>query len=141
MDAKIARVQSAQAMEQIARLIACLGAIAGCQCSSESSAPPVSEAYRQDITPPVPEAYRQDIARLCDVVARSGADQLPAGERTLTVATWLAQHLETQDAHDYLIRIQPLTGEPKAAALETEARRVGLASCALAAEWRTDPGH
>ncbi len=153
MDAKIARVQSARAMEQIAHLIACLGAIAGCQCSSGSSVPPVSETYRQDITPPVPEAsrqditppvpeaYREDIARLCDVVARSGADQLPAGERTLTVATWLAQHLETQDAHDYLIRIQPLTGEPKAAALETEARRVGLASCALAAEWRTDPGH
>jgi len=116
-------------MKQIARLLACLGVIAGCQRSPGSSAPPMSEAYRQDIT------------RLCNVVVQSGADQLPASERALTVASWLAERLETQDAHDYLIRIQPLTGEPKAAALDTEARRVGLASCALAAEWRTDPGH
>ena len=116
-------------MKQIARLLTCLGIIAGCQRSSGSSAPPVSDAYRQDI------------ARLCDVVVQSGADQLPAAERALTVASWLAEHLETQDAHDYLIRIQPLTGDPKAAALEAEARRVGLAGCALAAEWRTDTEH
>jgi hypothetical protein len=153
MDAKITRVQSARAMKQIAHLLACLSGIAGCQCSSGNSPPPASEASRQDSAPlaseasrqgsapPASEAYRQDIARLCDVVARSGADQLLAGQRMLTVATWLAEHLETQDAHDYLIRIQPLTGEPKAAALEAEARRVGIASCALAAEWRTDPGH
>ncbi|HEY0483381.1 MAG TPA: hypothetical protein VGD37_37930, partial [Kofleriaceae bacterium] len=58
----------------------------------------------------------------------------------LAIATWLAEHLETQDAHDYLIRIQPIVGEPKAAALEAEARRAGLPGCALAAEWRTgDP--
>jgi hypothetical protein len=34
------------------------------------------------------------------------------------------------------VRIAPLTGEPKAKALEAEARRVGLGSCALAAAWR-----
>lgn len=117
-------------MKQIARLLACLGVVAGCQRGSESASPPVSEAYRQDV------------ARLCDVLAQSGADQLPAGERALAVATWLPGHLETPEAHDYLVRIQPLVGEPKAAALEAEARRVGLARCALAAQWRTaDPGH
>ena len=33
-------------------------------------------------------------------------------------------------------RIQPLTGNDKADALEAEARRVGHDGCALAAEWR-----
>lgn len=138
-------------MKQLARLLAGLGVVAGCQ--SGSSAPPAPEASRQniaapapgasrpDIAPPVSDAYRQDIARLCDVLVQADAGQLPPDQRMLAVASWLGAHLETQDAHAYLARIQPLTGEPKAAALEAEARRVGLASCALAAAWRADPGH
>jgi hypothetical protein len=116
-------------MKRNAHLLACLGIVVGCQRSSGSPPPP-----------PVSEAYRQDVARLCDVLAQSGADQLPASERALTIAQWLSDHLTTSEAHDYLVRIQPLDGEPKAAALDAEARRVGLASCALSAEWRTgDP--
>jgi hypothetical protein len=111
-------------MKQITWLIAGLAVVAGCQRSGGST---------------VSETYRGDIERLCDVVARSGADRLPAGERTLAIANWLASNLETREAHDYLIRIQPLTGEPKAAALDAEARRTGLARCALAGEWRGAP--
>ncbi|HEX2685369.1 MAG TPA: hypothetical protein VHN14_02060 [Kofleriaceae bacterium] len=125
MDAKIERMQSTLAMNQIARLLACLGIATSCQRSAGSTATPV------------PEPYPSDIENLCDVVARSGADQLPVGERALTIANWLSAHLQTQEAHEYLIRIQPLSGEPKATALEAEARRVGLARCALADEWRT----
>ncbi|HMG56669.1 MAG TPA: hypothetical protein VK601_24380 [Kofleriaceae bacterium] len=112
-------------MKQITRLLAGLGVVAGCQRGAGSTGAAVSEPYREDI------------ARLCDVVARSGADQLPAGERALAIASWLPAHLETSEAHEYLVAIQPLSGEPKAAALEAEARRVGLARCALASEWRT----
>ena len=124
MDAKIARVQSAPAMLRIAGLLTYLGLAAACQRGTGSAGPPVSEPYRSDIE------------NLCESVARSGADQLPAGEHALTVASWLAAHLQTEEAHEYVARIQPLTGEPKAAALEAEARRVGLPGCALAAEWR-----
>jgi len=124
MDAKIERVQSAPAMQRIAHLFACLGVAAGCQRGAGSAGPPVSEPYRSDIE------------NLCDSLARSGADQLPSGDRALALATWLAAHQETQEAHDYLARIQPLTGEPKAAALEAEARRAGLPRCALADQWR-----
>ena len=125
MDAKIERVQSAAAMKRIAHLFACLGVAAGCQRGAGSTAPPVSEPYRQDIE------------SLCNAMVESGADRLPAGERALPIATWLAAHLRTQEAHEYLIRIQPLVGEPKAAALEAEATRVGLPRCTLASEWRT----
>jgi hypothetical protein len=110
-------------MRQIAWLVAGFGVVAGCQRGTEPAAPPS-------------DLYRRDIARLCDVVAASGADQLGDNDRAYTIATWLAAHLETQDARDYLVRIAPLTGEPKAAALEAEAHRVGLGGCALAAEWR-----
>src|SRR5512144_1546516 len=129
MDAKIEPVQSASAMKRIAMLFAYLVA-AGCQRGAGTAAPPVSELYRSDIS------------NLCDSVVSSGADQLPAGERPLAIASWLGTHLQTQEAHDYLVRIQPLDGEPKAAALDAEARRVGLPGCALAAEWRVaKPAH
>jgi hypothetical protein len=123
MDAKIEQVQSAPAMQRFPYLLVYLLA-AGCQRGSGSAAPPVSEPYRSDIE------------GLCDSLARSGADQLPAGERAPAIASWLGAHLQTPEAHDYLVRIQPLVGEPKAAALDAEARRVGLPGCALAAMWR-----
>lgn len=122
MDAKIARVQSARAMKPIAHLFACL-AIAACQRDAGSTAPAVSEQYRADID------------ALCNAVARSGADRVPPAERALLIANWLAGHLQTTEAHHYLVKIQPLVGEPKASALEAEARRVGLPACALAREW------
>ena len=116
-------------MKQIVRLLAGTALVAGCQRSAGNAAP-------------VAQSYRDDIARLCDVVVQSGADKVPPDERMLPIAGWLSEHLETQEARDYLVKIQPLTGEPKAAALDAEARRVGLASCALSAEWRKDDtGH
>jgi hypothetical protein len=112
-------------MKRIAHLLAGLAIVAGCQRTTGTTAS-------------VP--YRADIARLCDVLVQSGADQLPAGERLLAIVQWLPEHLETQDSHAFLARIQPLEGEAKADALDAEARRVGLPGCALAAEWRAD-GH
>jgi hypothetical protein len=117
-------------MKRIAHLLAGLAIVAGCQRSTGSAAAPVAGPYRADI------------ARLCDVVAQAGAERLPAGERLLAIVQWLPAHLETQEAHEFLARIQPLEGEAKAGALDAEARRVGLPGCALAAEWRADePGH
>ena len=84
----------------------------------------------------VTENYRADIATLCDVVHLSGADQQPKDERWPIIAMYLGPHLATPQAHEFLVAIQPLHGEPKAVALETEAKRVGLAKCELANEWR-----
>jgi hypothetical protein len=125
MDAKIARVQSAPAMKRIACLFAWLGVVASCRGDRGSTAAPVSAPYRSDIE------------NLCDAVVRSGADQRPSGEHPLLIARWLGTQIQTQEAREYLARIQPLVGESKAAALENEARRVGLPGCTLAAEWRT----
>jgi len=125
MDAKIARVQSAAVMSRFAYPFACMAILAGCQRRA-GDAPPA----------PATEPYRADLENLCDVLARSGADKLAANERSLVIANWLAARIQTQEAHDYLIKIQPLTGDTKAAALEAEATRVGLPRCALAAEWR-----
>jgi hypothetical protein len=125
MDAKIARVQSRPSMKQFSYAIACAAIAFGCQRGGGSTALQVSQQYRSDIE------------NLCDAVVRSGADRLPAGERALAIATWLSARLATPEARAYLVEIQPLVGEPKALALEAEARRVGLSSCALAAAWRT----
>lgn len=83
-----------------------------------------------------PTAYAADIGKLCDSLKLSGADQAPQGERNLPLANWLAANLATKESREFLVKIQPLVGEPKADALEAEAHRVGLSACALAAEWR-----
>ena len=85
---------------------------------------------------PAADAYREDIARLCDCVHLSGADKL-SGDRSTAVALWLGSNLTTNDAHRFLVSIQPLEGEAKAQALDAEAHRVGLTGCALSSEWRT----
>lgn len=86
--------------------------------------------------PPVTDAYRADITTLCDVVRLSGAADKPADERWTVVAMYLGPQIKTTEGRDFLVAIQPLKGEAKALALETEAKRVGLSSCELAKEWR-----
>lgn len=86
------------------------------------------------------DAYKQDITTLCDVVTLSDAAKLPPGERWPVIAMWLGPNIKTAAGHDFLVAIQPLKGEAKALALETEAKRIGLMKCALAGEWRVPPG-
>lgn len=86
--------------------------------------------------PPVTAPYKADIANLCEAVQRSGADKLPPGDRAPSIAMWLGPNIQTEGGREFLVAIQPLTGEPKAAALEFEAKRVGLDGCPLAGEWR-----
>lgn len=87
--------------------------------------------------PEITPAYRADITTLCDVVKLSGAEDKPKDERWQVIAMWLGPQIKTTDGHEFLVAIQPLKGEAKALALDTEAKRVGLTTCALATEWRT----
>src|SRR5262245_16666542 len=126
-----AKVQSVAAMKWIA--YAALAA--GCQAGEAKQAPPNStiiQLPKAQLT----EQYRADIATLCDVVRLSGADQKPKDERWIHIAMFLGPQIKTAEAHEFLVAIQPLRGEPKAVALEAEAKRVGLATCELASEWR-----
>ncbi len=86
--------------------------------------------------PAVTAEYRADISNLCDVVKLSGADKIPDDQRITTIAMWLGPHITTKEGHEFLVAIQPLQGADKAKRLDDEAKRVGLASCALSAEWR-----
>ena len=85
--------------------------------------------------PPPPTGYAADIARICDVVRLADADKDP-GARQLTIAMWLGANLQTAEARQFLVKIQPYQPGPKADALVAEAKRNGLDDCALAAEWR-----
>ena len=85
----------------------------------------------------VTDAYRADIATLCDVIRLSGADQKPADQRWTVTAMWLGPNIKSAAGHEFLVAIQPLEGEAKAAALDYEAKRVGLDACALANEYRS----
>ena len=108
-----------------------------CQSGQATEAPANSAENTKVIQLPkaqVTEEYRADITTLCDVVHLSGADQKPKDERWPIVAMHLGKLKE--QAHEFLVAIQPLAAEAKALALETEAKRVGLAKCELANEWR-----
>jgi hypothetical protein len=113
-------------------LVAMLGCQRGDSDKSAGKAVPVPAESEAAL-------YAKDIEALCESVTRSGADKIEPEARTLTIANWLAANLTTADSRKFLVEIQPLVGEAKAAALDSEAKRVGLSGCALAAEWRTPP--
>ena len=101
-----------------------LAVVVGCSGHSRLDQPSVTAEYRADIT------------NLCDAVAQSGADKIQDDSRAAVIAMWLGPHITTKEGHEFLVAIQPLHGEDKANRLDEEAKRVGLTSCALAAEWR-----
>ena len=114
-------------------------AVAACQ-EGKQQQQVVDDKNTTVISLPKPEitpAYRADITSLCDAIKLSGAEDKPKDERWVAVAMWLGPQIKTEAGHEFLIAIQPLQGETKALALETEAKRVGLATCALATEWRS----
>jgi hypothetical protein len=82
------------------------------------------------------DAYTEDVASICDVIKRSSAEGMANADIRYVTAKWFAANLRTEQAHEFLVRIQPLDGAAKADALDAEAHRVGLGSCALAGEWR-----
>ncbi len=89
--------------------------------------------------PPPSKEYAADIEKLCDVVRLAGVEGDRTNDRLLLIANWLAANLTTAESRQFLVRIQPLGDEPKADALDAEARRVGLPGCNLSAEWRSPP--
>jgi hypothetical protein len=115
-------------------------AAAACQSGEAKEAPASRTTVIQLPKARVSDAYRADITTLCDVVHLSGADQKPQDERWAIIAMFLGPQIKTDEAREFLVAIQPLQGEAKALALETEAKRVGLAGCALASEWRMPAG-
>lgn len=111
-------------------------ALGGCQASESKPAPaPRPTAAPTDIPKAdVTKDYAADIGKLCDVIRLSGAPDDDA--QTLTTANWLAANLVTQESRKFLVSIQPLIGGAKADALDAEAKRVGLETCALSELWR-----
>jgi hypothetical protein len=82
------------------------------------------------------DAYVEDVAHICDVMKLSGAEGMKNADARFVTAKWLGENLKTEEAHRFMVTLQPLDGAAKADALEAEAHRVGLAGCALAGEWR-----
>lgn len=108
-------------------LLAVVAAVA-CQSSDKEASVTTADA-----------AYKADIEALCDVVNRSGTADLTPGDRTMPIATWLGTNLKTQDARRFLSKIRPIKGAAKGDAIDAEAKRLGIASCPLAVEWRAQP--
>ena len=135
MDARIPNVQI-PAMKRVLLLVV----MAACQSGSNAAPPPPQKAGPNVPQPFVTDGYRNDIGALCDVMKQSGADQQPPDARQAIIAMWLGPHITTDEGRKFLVAIQPLQGEAKAQALESEARRVGLGGCPLASEWRGNGG-
>lgn len=122
--------------------VVCIALAAACQSAKEEAQPAAPAGDTKIISLPkaqVTDGYRTDITNLCDAVRLSGAGEKPKDERWTHVAMWLGPNIKTSEGHEFLVAIQPLRGDTKALALDTEAKRVGLTSCALADEWR-QPG-
>jgi hypothetical protein len=121
------------------RLVLVATLVAAAACQSSSGSPPPAPAPKTGPAIPQPfvtDGYRSDITSICDVMKLSGADKEAPDARQAIIAMWLGPHITTDEGHKFLIAIQPLQGVAKANALESEGRRVGLADCPLAGEWR-----
>ena len=110
-------------------------AVLGCQSGqSGGPAPKGKEAPSGDGWKAT--AYGRDIDRLCNAEKYSGALDQPPEARPMLVAQWLGPNLETQDAHAFLVKIQPMGAADKSVALDGEAFKVGLTGCPLARSWK-----
>jgi hypothetical protein len=90
-----------------------------------------------EAAPKVSDAYRADIASLCDSMQLSGTDQMQGDDQRIpTQAMWLGEHIKTPEGRAFMVSLNPMRAEQHAKALDDEAHRVGLAACALSAEWR-----
>lgn len=141
VDATIATRQSVAVMK---RLVV-FAFLFGCQPGEEDHSvkpvpptpptPPAPMVNAPPIEVPTATPYAADIQRICHAMHLSGADTDPGGAQVV-VANWLAGHIETPQAHDFLVEIAPLVGAAKADRLDAEAHKVGLPDCALAPIWR-----
>ena len=118
----------------------CLVLAAACQ-SGDAKESPANTTVIQLPKPQVTDGYRADITTLCDVIRLSGADQKPRDERWTVTAVFLGTQIKTAEGDAFIRAIKPLPADAYALALETEAKRVGLANCDLANEWRAAAGH
>lgn len=131
-------------VRELGWMVAVGGALlTACKSNSESatSASPVDEvvavAAKGESGSAVPlSPLAADIDNICNVIARSGADSAPPGERSVQTAIWLGKNVVSAEGNAFLGQIQPLQGAAKADALEAKALDVGLTGCPLAAEWR-----
>jgi hypothetical protein len=135
MDDTIATRQSVAVMKRILGFVLLLGCQHGEEDHSAARAPVVVPEPAAPVEVATATPYAGDIQRICNSMHLSGADKDPGGAQVV-VANWLAGHIETSQAHDFLVEISPLVGVPKADRLESEAKKVGLPGCALAAAWR-----
>lgn len=120
--------------------VGCQNKDTGTKASAPTGSAPVAPAApTAPVTTRSDEPYKNDVSKVCNVVELAGATEHASSDRAYLVATYLGKNLQTSDAQKWLASIQHLNGNAKADALEQEARRVGLASCALAAEWRSPP--
>lgn len=97
--------------------------LVGCQSGAESG-------------PGVSAAYKKDVARICDVEKLAGVADRPGENAQLLTAMWLGENLETTEARDFLATLSPMPPVEKANALRSEAKKAGLADCALASTWK-----
>jgi hypothetical protein len=118
-----------------------VAAIALAACQSGSAAPP-APSKKPTPAAPVPaivepgSAYAKDVDKLCNALTLSGAMDQPEEARQLTVAKWLGANLETSEVHTFLVKLQALAPADKVAALDAEAKKVGLAGCPLSKAWQ-----
>lgn len=94
----------------------------------------------QQGNPPAPAAdsvspYVQELTHICNSEERSGALEYPEGQRSMVVAQWLGDNVQTEQGRAFLVRLAKTPPAEKAAVLQQEAAQSGLPSCPLARSW------
>ncbi len=92
---------------------------------------PVAEAGSWQLSP-----LGRDLERICNVLTYAGVADRSSNEQLAAILDWLPRNIESEEGREFLGSIGDLQGTAKADALDAGARKVGLAGCPLALEWR-----
>jgi hypothetical protein len=87
-----------------------------------------------------PTAYERDVDRICHAEEHSGAAEHD-GPRTLVIAQWLGENIETDEGRELLARVTRDDNDPaaKARILDEAATAAGIDDCPTARTWVPKP--
>lgn len=113
-------------------LLLCCGVWLVAGCRDDRNAPAGEPAATVD---DATARFRAEVADVCFAEERSGALDQPEDQRLIVVAQWLGTRIHSQQGRDFLAAVARASPAEKAALLQAEAARAGLASCPLVQSW------
>ena len=99
----------------------------------------IASAEAKAVAPEPMTDLELDLDRLCNAEERSGALDLPTGDRALHTGIWLAKNIETQEVRDFVAALTKLGPEERIALLQGKLAEHTITQCEIVHAWKGTP--